>query len=71
MFKLTNVFKFIIHGFYYRTLTEQYFIAHSHQAILHVVSNTGNQVNVIGKEYVDEFIGNVALISKKFTEHSL
>jgi hypothetical protein len=39
VFNPTNIFEFIVNGFYYRAFSEQYFISHCHERIFHVVSD--------------------------------
>ena len=36
MYKLCNIFQFIVDGFYNRTLTEKYFVIKWHELVLHV-----------------------------------
>ena len=66
MFNLTDILEFIIDRFYYRSFAPHYFIAHGHQAILHVVSDTGNQMNGAWRPAGDEWSGRFVEIFTKF-----
>ena len=66
MLNLANVFKFITNSLNQCTLAEKDFIRDMHQAVFHVLSQFGNQVNAVYKDLFKTSLGDVSLISEKF-----
>jgi hypothetical protein len=50
MFNFADIFQFVVNCFNNRSFPEKYFISHCHQAVFHIVFDTGNQVQTILKK---------------------
>jgi hypothetical protein len=71
MFYLTHILQLVIDRFNYRAFAQVYLVRHGHQAVLHVIADTGNQMDAISKEYLGQFLGNIALVTEKLSEYAL
>ena len=68
---LGDIFELIIDGLDQGTFAKQKLIGHNHQAVLHVLAQLGNQLDmVILPELFKEFPGNVAAITKQLAKES-
>lgn len=64
MFNLTYVLEFIVDRFYDRSLSDQNFLTHGHQAVFHVVTDACDQMYIIDEQYVCQFLGYVPFVCK-------
>ena len=71
MFHLTDVFEFIVDRFYNGPFPQHDFIVQGHQAVFHVVADSGYQMYAPGEQYLDQFPGDLALVPKEFPEDVL
>ena len=69
MLYLANVFQFIVNSLYNGSFSEQYFVGHGHQTVLHVISYTCNKLNTINKEELGKFFANIAFVCEEFAEY--
>lgn len=69
MLYLAHVLQLVVHGLYYRALAQQDLIVHSHKAVLHVVSYSGDQLDAIRKKYLYQFLGDIPLVCEEFAEY--
>ena len=59
---LRYVLELVVYGLNDRTLSQQQLIGHHHQSILHVLSDSRNQFQALGKELLKELLGDIAFI---------
>ena len=63
MFNLWDILQLIIYGFYDWTLTQQNFIHHIHNFVLHIFLNAGNKSDTIVEQKLEQFLLYVTFIS--------
>jgi hypothetical protein len=47
MFYIANIFQFVVNCLNNRTFSQEDFVSHRHQAVFHIVFDTGNQMQSI------------------------
>ena len=65
VFDLGDVFQLVIDRFNQGTLSQQQLVLQSHQPILHVLFDGGNQLQVLIHQLLPQGFGNVSLVPKQ------
>jgi len=69
MFHLADVFQFVVNRFDDGSFTEHNFVVHGHQAVFHVVTDTGDQVYVVHEQDVRQFFGDISFVCKELSKY--
>ena len=71
MFDLRNVLQLIIDGLDDRAFSQQQFVNPGHQAVLHVLANTCDQLKVFLKQLGEQVMRDVTSICKELAKEML
>jgi len=71
VFNLANVFEEIVDRFDDSPLTEQDFVSHIHEFVLHVFLQLGNEMNTAAVEFLEQRSRKIAFVSENLAEHML
>ena len=69
MFKLADVFEFVVDRFDHRTFTQQHFVLQGHEAVFHISPNVGKQMDTPIEQHFEEFMGDIPFVSEKLPEY--
>lgn len=65
MLDLCHVFQLVVDRFYYGPFSEQHFVGHGHQRVLHLVFQLGYQLNAINKEFAEQIFADVSAVANE------
>ena len=63
MLQLRDVLQLVVDGLYHGPFAEQHLVGHAHQAVLHVVPHSGDELDAVDEQLMEEFLGYVALVA--------
>lgn len=66
-----DILQFIVYGFYYCTLAEQYAVVHGSQISLHVVPEPGYKLYAVNKQLAEQILAYVSLVTHEFAVNEL
>src|SRR5690349_19181986 len=70
MLNLRNILELVNNGLNDRSLAQQQFVRQGHEMILHVLAQSGDEMEPLFKEQLRQGSGNVAAISKELPAQS-
>ena len=71
VFDLRHILEFVIDGLNQRPFPQEDLIRDGHNLPLHIVLKLGNQLNAIYKEFGEEVLADVSLVSHQLAEDLL
>ena len=71
MLQLCYVLQLVVDGLYHGSLSDQYLVRDTHEAVLHVVPHLGYQLYPVREQLVEQFLGDVTLVSHKLSVYLL
>ncbi len=71
VFNLGHILEFIIDGLDQRSFPQEELVRDTHNLPLHVVLKLGNQLNAIYKEFGEEILADVSLVSHQLSKNML
>ena len=63
MLDLCHVLQLVVDRFYYGPFSQQHFVGHAHQRVLHFVFQLGYRLDAINKEFAEEIFADVSPIT--------